>query len=621
MTLTPLFTATMTTETMKETLVLLVAILAVLVISTIIFTIAYATSKKGSAVLVTVLWIATVFWLICCLLCQNKYTQVLNNSTAVEEPQETEETVQPQPEQQLPVEEEEPTEETEPTVEETEPPTQPEPTLAPAHTEDTDPANQKVNWYINNGSGNVDTYQREDKIYFGQADDYYALAGVPTFRGNNYRTDSTYGTAQVESQSLSTVWTRKVGGFNDWYGVGWTGQPLVVQWDAETRQILGLYESKKNKENLVEVITTTLDGNIYFYDLEDGSYTRDPFYLGMNVKGTASLDPRGWPILYVGSGIPYNGAPKMFVISLLDNTLLYKQDGSDSFAKRGWYAFDSSPMICGDADTVIWPGESGVLYTLKLNTQYDPAAATLSVAPETVAKTCYTTGTGRTVGYESSVIIVEQYAFIGDNGGKFFCIDLNTMELMWAQDVGDDLNATPVFEWGDDGIGYIYLGTSMEYGQGTSRVFKINANTGEIVWERPFHNIYYNKDVSGGVLSSPLLGKKGTNLEGLIVFAIGKTPNDASGILVALDTETDEIVHEYTMRNYAWSSIAAFYTEDGKTYIALGDSAGNVRLFDAQLNVLSTVNIGSNIEASPVVFNDMLVVGTRGGSVCGIKIS
>ena len=170
---------------------------------------------------------------------------------------------------------------------------------------------------------------------------------------------------------------------------------------------MGIYESKKQKEGLVEIIQTSMDGHVYFFDAEDGTFTRDPIDLGMVIKGTASLDPRGWPIMYVGSGINSNTQPKMYVISLLENKILYTQSGYDSFAKRGWYAFDSSPMVCAATDTIIWPGESGVLYSLKLNTQYDAEAGTLSVDPKTVVKTRYSSNLGRTVGYEASIVIVD----------------------------------------------------------------------------------------------------------------------------------------------------------------------------------------------------------------------
>jgi len=43
-------------------------------------------------------------------------------------------------------------------------------------------------------------------------------------------------------------------------------------------------------------------------------------------------------------------------------------------------------------------------------------------------------------------------------------------------------------------------------------------------------------------------------------------------------------------------------------------------MFDSKGTLLTTISLGSNIEASPAVFNDMLVVGTRGCSIFGIKI-
>lgn len=596
-------------EVMSFALTVLFILSGVLLVCAIIYSVISYVKQTGNKAVLIGLWLTTAVAVICTVLCMTQYTGEDADTPTTPTTEATEPSTAPQTE---------PT--TEPT-EETVPPTEPDPTLSPAATDNTNGSQWKVSWDIWANGQVVDSFTREEAIDFGDASEYYALPGVPSFRGNNYRTGSTYGTAEVSEQVLTHIWTQNCGGFNGWYGVGWTGQPLVVQWDDQTKQHLGLYDSKKTKDGLVEVIATTLDGNIYFYDLEDGSYTRDPLKLGMNVKGTASLDPRGWPILYVGSGINYNGAPKMYVISLIENKILYSQSGQDSFASRSWYAFDSSPMISAATDTIVWPGESGVLYTLKLNTQYDPQAGTLSVAPETVAKTRYSSNTGRTVGYESSVIIVGPYAFVGDNGGLFFCVDLNTMEKVWVQNVGDDVNATPVFEWGDDGIGYIYLGTSMEYGGGKSRIYKLNANTGEVVWEHVVSGIVYNKDVSGGVLSSPVLGKPGTDLEGMIFFAVGKTPNDARGILVALNTETGEVIWQNDMPNYAWSSIGVFYTEEGTGYLFLGDSVGTVRLMDKNGKTLSSVNLGSNIEASPVVFGNIFVIGTRGGRICGVKIS
>lgn len=507
----------------------------------------------------------------------------------------------------------------------TEPPTEPEPTVNPAFVESSNPDNWNVKWQILQGSDKVDTFLRDGTISFGQGDSYSAVEGIISFRGDNYRSGATYGTTDVVSKTLAEKWNARVGAlkgdYGNWCGCGWTGQPLIVRWDEETKAILGLYEKKKAKQDLVEVIYATLDGKIYFYDLEDGSYTRDPISMGMNFKGAGSLDPRGYPLMYVGSGDYMNGKkPRMYVISLITNEILYEQSGKDSSTTRSWCAFDSAPLVDAKTDTLIWPCENGALYTIKLNTAYDTTAGTISVTPENVAKTAYTTGLKRKIGYEASAIVVDGYLYAGDNGGMFFCVDLNTMELKWAQNTMDDVNATPVFEWGDDGNGYIYTGSSMEYAKGTTYIHKLNASTGEIIWERKFTDVAYNKTVSGGILSSPLLGKKGTELEGLIIYPIARTPSTGSGTIVALDTETGETVWEVVNKNYHWSSPVGVYSSDNKAYILLGDSAGKMTMYDAAGKIVTSIALGSNIEASPVVFENTLVVGTRGRGVFGISI-
>lgn len=612
---------------MRPALIIIYIILAVLLISCILLTVGAANAKKskrrkkdsGMVVLRVILYIVTVVVLVCAVFCSIRYRQFntvsdpLPTNPSIEAGNNVNSEPSEEPSSNVPTDEP-----TEPIV----PPQVQVPTLSPEMTQDSDPANWNVNWQLHAGGNTVDSYQSPDTYDFTWASDYYALPGVPTFRGNNYRIGASYGTANITQEVITKNWVREVGSLNGWPGIGWTGQPLCVQWDEETKAIMNLYPEKKAKEGLVEVIATTLDGYIYFYDLDDGSYTRDRLWIGMGFKGTASLDPRGYPILYAGSGlINGNMYPRMYIISLIDCSLLMERSGWDDFTYRSWCAFDSSPMISGETDTLFWPGESGLLYAIKLNTQYDKEAGTLTMSPETLVKTRYSTNTNRTVGYEASAIMVGHYMFLGDNGGMFFCIDLHTMELVWTQNVKDDVNATPVFEWGEDGQGYLYIASSTQYTSNAAHIFKLNASTGEIVWSKTIENVAYDEDVSGGVLSSPVLGQEGTDMEGLIIYAVAKTPSAWTGTLMALDTETGNVVWEKSMSNYAWSSPVSMYTDSGKGYIVIGDSVGYIYLIDgATGEYLYTEGLGANIEASPVVFNNKLVVGTRGCQVWGIEV-
>ena len=61
-----------------------------------------------------------------------------------------------------------------------------------------------------------------------------------------------------------------------------------------------MYDWAKNDEDLVEVIYACMDGWIYFLDLKTGEKTRDSLFLGYTFKGAGALDPRGYPIMYLG---------------------------------------------------------------------------------------------------------------------------------------------------------------------------------------------------------------------------------------------------------------------------------------------------------------------------------
>jgi len=501
---------------------------------------------------------------------------------------------------------------------------------SPAMTSVTSPDNWEIEWQIFVGNEPVDSYKRDLPIYFGDPEKYFALPGIATFRGNNYRNSATYGTAEVASESFDVTWSHRIGGLGDWGGCGWTGQPLVVQWDNDTKHLMNLYDDKKEKDGLVEVIYATLDGSIHFYDMEDGSKTRDPIYMGMNFKGAGALDPRGYPLLYVGSGVNLGSkTARMYIVSLIDGEILWQQSGSDENAVRGWYAFDSSPLVDAETDTLIWPGENGILYTIRLNTVYDRENGTIAVSPDNIVKANYTSinynSKGRYLGYEPSASIVGHHLYISENGGLFYCVDLNTMELVWAQDTKDDSNSSPAFEWGEDENGYIYTAPSLHWtasysGGGTVSIYKLDALSGEIIWEHPI-DCYTVEGVSGGIQSSPVMGKDGSDIENLIIYTVSRTPKASQGTLLALDRDTGDVVWEISTGPYSWSSPTAIYTEDGKSYIFTCNSRGRVRLIEGTTGeILCEHFFDETVEASPVVFNNMIVLGSR-EAVYGFLIS
>lgn len=468
-------------------------------------------------------------------------------------------------------------------------------------------------------------YEDDTGIYFGYPEEYSALPGVITFRGNNFRDSAAYGTANITQKQFGKSWTATTGSLTApdgafWSGNGWTGQPLIVEWPKETRQIMNMYDWAKQAETLVEVVYPAMDGYIYFLELETGKPTRDSLNLGFTFKGTGTLDPRGYPLLYVGSGYnSYNGTSHVFVVSLIDFSILYEFGAADGFALRGWPMYDSAPLIDAETDKLIYCGESGVIYIITLGTQYDEEAGTISVNPTRAAKWRYKSiryaSTGQYwLGFEASPVIWQ---------GHLICLDLDTLTVDWVQDTLDDTNCTPVLEI-EDGHPYIYASTSFHlgwrsYNTATVPVWKIDAVTGEIVWQTDYE-CYSVAELSGGTQGSIAVGKE--NVSDLIYVPIARTPTASGGKLVALDKETGEQVWEFVTQVYSWSTPTLVYDQNGDAYVLYCTTGHYIYLLDARTGeMLDSENLGGLIEASPAVYGNWLVVGHRSGTIYGIELT
>ena len=494
---------------------------------------------------------------------------------------------------------------------------------AKANAEYSDPAQngliKKVKLYANGEK--VSSYSRFDEVVFPPSAEYTELEGVTTFRGSNYRDGGAWGTIVENPTDIDEIWQKRISKLDSWSGVGWTGQASAVRWPKELREQMNIVPEKKAKEDLVEVIYATLDGKIYFLDLEDGEPTRDPIKLGAPIKGSLSLDPRGYPLLYCGQGI-YDVEGKRMkcgtrIWSLIDQSLLYFLNGSDEFADRAWRAFDSAPLIDAETDTMIQVGENGVLYAVRLNTKWENGV--ISVDPE-VDRYVYEQGLKGKVGSENSVVTYNNYVYFASNIGIIQCVDINTLELVWSFNAQDDIDATMVIEVEEDGTVALYAANEQDIrgSRGSSQMFKLNALTGELLWKTDSDPIYQNDDNGGGAFATPAVGKG--ELSHLVFFQIARTKS-TKGMSYALDKATGEIVWSKEMGAYGWSSPTCVYSPSGKGYVLIGNSKGDLRLFDGLTgSVAASINLDTNIEGTPIVFDDTIIIGTRGARIFGLKI-
>lgn len=485
------------------------------------------------------------------------------------------------------------------------------------------PSSHNFKWDILKDSQKLDAFLRNDTVVFESPKKYNEIEGVTTFRGNNFRDSASYGFANVREEKLEKVWSIKIGYIDIWTGVGWNGQPSIVKWDDSLRRKMNLFQDKKNKDGLKEVIYATLDGKIYFLDLEDGSHTRNPINVGASLKGSVTVDPRGYPLLYSGQGIDEVEGQKVpigfRIYSLLDQKLLHFINGIDNTSFRYWGAFDSTPLLHKETDNLFLCGENGFLYSIKLNTDFSPSQPAISIKPD-ITKYRYTSPVNGRLGIENAIAAFKNFGYFADNSGTLQCIDLNTLSPVWVRNITDDTDSTMVIEdlGGSDVFLYIANEVDLQGDDGYSFVRKINALTGSLIWEKKY-KCFYNVDTNGGVMASPAIGKN--EISNLVIFSIARSNTKSGGKLIAFDKNTGDEVWVIDSNFYSWSSPVVVYTEDGKAYIIYCDSGGYMNLIEGKSGkILDKIPLAANIEGSPAVYNDMIVIGTRGQQIWGIKI-
>jgi outer membrane protein assembly factor BamB len=452
-------------------------------------------------------------------------------------------------------------------------------------------------------------------------DRYADVDGVLTFRGGPRRDGGAFGDRRIEQARLEIAWTfRTSAGTARWGGgAGWTGQPAIVRWPGVVRHMMTSLGARAIDRELVEVVQGSLDGNVYFLDLRTGKPTRPPLRTGNPIKGSVSLDPRGWPLLFVGQGVPGAKPIGLRMYSLISMDEVFFVPGKDPAARRAWGAFDSSGLVNRETDTFLVGGENGLVYLVELGTRFDPAEMTVQVSPRLLR---YRFGAGGKLGIENSLAVERGLAWFADNGGQLQALDLKTFRPVWAAEAGDDTDASLVVDPEPDGPAlYVASEVDLQGAAGKARLRRLDGRTGAVRW---VHEIACTcerggeKEVQAGAFATPLVGRD--DLADRVVFTLSRCPE--RGVMVALAKEDGRELWRLPLKTDAWSSPTAVRdAAAGKTWILQADRGGRLLLVDgADGRAAHVLQLDANAEASPAVFDDLIVLGTRGGTIYGIRI-
>jgi len=418
--------------------------------------------------------------------------------------------------------------------------------------------------------------------------------GITMFRGNPSRTwygDSAlpvdpkvlwrYPDTPMCADSTDQGVTKK------WCGTGWTGQPVVYVHDDITEIIFGAY-----------------DKHVHFVDAETGRATRPPFETGDIIKGSVTLDPDGFPLIYFGSR-----DNKLRIVSLQDNLPkeLWSLNADDlpGIWNDDW---DSNPVIIDDM--MYTGGENGWFFAIQLNRKKD-ALGNITVDPHIVFTTpSYNDDlikkVDRNLGIENSVAVHSGNVYFANSGGRvmgFSITDIQTgtAEPVFDYWVGDDTDATIVI----DAQGFLYVAIqeqrlndrSKEIGQ----LVKLDPQKkNPLIWN--IHIPSTQTGIMGGVWATPALYKN--------YIYVPTNP----GELLVVDTDTGDIVWRDTIGWHAWSSPMISNEE-----LLVATCTGSLRKYSLNnprtpdLKYAYQIPGGNCIESTPALWDSMLYIGSRDG--------
>jgi len=348
------------------------------------------------------------------------------------------------------------------------------------------------------------------------------------------------------------------------------------------------------------------DRAVHFLDAATGQRLLPDFPTGDLVKGSLTVDPDGYPLVYAGSRDNY-----FRILSF---------DGDKPVELWKMWAYDVKPVLWNDDwdgaalvidDYLIEGGENSQFYIVKLNRGYD-AQGKATVHPEVVFHTpgwddeLLQAIHDQDVSIENSVAVYGDTVYFANSGGLVQGWDLSTLKQggtptrVFRYWTGDDVDASVVI----DEEGMLYVGVEYERLNERSRqvgqIIKLDPHRADpLVWkidERPYNN--------AGVWGTVALYKD-------IVIA-----DTDEGKVLAADRMTGQVRWSFKLPRPTWQSPVV--VDD---VLLMGDCIGVMHAYDVRdTTVLPRemwqVKVDNGcIESTPTVWKGSFYVGTRNGAV------
>ena len=269
---------------------------------------------------------------------------------------------------------------------------------------------------------------------------------------------------------------------------------------------------------------------------------------------------------------------------------------------------------------------------------FDYNAGVLTISPSITVMTSKAKGqkSPAMTAVESSLAAYDKYVFYADMGGVLRCVNTDILTPVWAVATGDSVMAAVALDLTENRELNLYTANMLnnrKKGAGSVQIRRYDALSGREIWCTDVGVFKGKKDKEDvGAKASPVIGQN--SLKDLVYFTVTGLSDDGRdqlgladeepAALIALDKETGKIAWSAGLSSRAESSPVAVYDENGNGWIIQCERNGTIRLLDGltgrEVNVLK---LEAEIEASPAVYGDIMVIGTTGKGtsfVYGIEI-
>jgi outer membrane protein assembly factor BamB len=418
--------------------------------------------------------------------------------------------------------------------------------------------------------------------------------GLLTFRGNPTRT---YHGAGPVPRHPTVQWkfpdhtmcspSSEKGRTRIWCGTGWTGQPAVFERGGRTWVVFGAY-----------------DRAVHFLDANTGERILPDFPTGDIIKGSVTVDPDGYPLVYTGSRDNYI---RVLAIDRPRAVELWKLSASAVSPTLWNNDWDGSPLVL--RDRMIEGGENSQFHIARLHRAYGAdGLVTVSPSLEFHApgwdSSLLSSLGDHEVSIENSVAVFGDVAYFGNSGGLVQGWDLSSLRTgrgvpsrVFRYWVGDDTDASIVV----DETGALYVGAEYERGTARSRavgqLVKLDPRRADpLVW-----SVHDSGARESGTWSTPAI--------------VGSTViwPTRPGVVYGIDRRTGKV--RWTKRLHG-PLMGSPVVVDGVWL--QGDCSGVLHAFDVTRPAhdpaeLWSVALGGCIESTPAVWKGRVYVGTRAG--------